>query len=180
MCSPMRQARRAARTAGWIVAACCGLLLSACGGSTGSVGTATPAPSASSTLSSPSPVAKWSTFRLLPGVSADVPSSWQSADYLATPATVYFPLRFFSTSEFGARCPGHPDEQSCMDQTWFAPGWTTPSDGVLLLWSAAQFPSDGGTPLEHEKATSQRSTVTQARCGRAKRLQAARTELRPS
>lgn len=147
----MRQVRRGAQTAGWISAAGCTLFLAACGASTVPVGEATSAASVSPAPSSPSPVAAWSTYELLPGVSVDVPSSWHSADYLATPATVYFPIRFFSTADFGERCPGHPDEQSCMDQTWFAPGWSTPADGVLLLWSSAQLPPDGGTPLGHEK-----------------------------
>ena len=71
------------------------LLLTACGGSTGPVGGATPGASSSETAASPAPVPPLTTYELVKGVTVDVPASWRSADYLATPATVYFPLRFF-------------------------------------------------------------------------------------
>jgi hypothetical protein len=93
-------------------------------------------------------LAGWATVR--------IPRQWRVTPFKGAPAPVYFPLDFVSTEQLPAACPGHISS-SCAGQNWFAPGWTTPDGGVLILWAHAEFPS--GPALAH--VSGRRTTIDQ-------------------
>lgn len=89
------------------------------------------------------------THTISEGVTVEAPSTWFPVEYRGIPATVVFPLWFFSTAEYTGACSTGGPRESCLDQTWFPPDWVTPDDGVIVLWSETQFPWTSGPALAH-------------------------------
>jgi hypothetical protein len=63
-----------------------------------------------------------------------VPPAWQQVRYYGEPATVVFPIVFLTDGNLNGRCVTGPPSSACTGRAWFAPGWKTPSNGVLLDW----------------------------------------------
>ncbi len=80
-------------------------------------------------------LAGWATVR--------VPRRWIVTRFMGVPATVYFPLDFVSSRPLPAACRGGASPFSCAGPNWFAPSWTTPDRGVLILWARSEFPGRG-------------------------------------
>jgi hypothetical protein len=83
-------------------------------------------------------LAGWATLR--------VPRRWHVTAFRGEPAAAYIPLDFVSTEQLSRVCPGKIT-QSCAAENWFAPGWTAPEGGFLVLWAHAELPS--GPALAH-------------------------------
>jgi hypothetical protein len=78
------------------------------------------------------------------------PARWHTSTYRGEPATVYFPIRFLSTDPLTGPCTTGSQKAACTTQNWFPDGWRTPADGVILLWSHAEFPQVSGPALNHQ------------------------------
>jgi hypothetical protein len=71
-----------------------------------------------------------------------VPSTWTVTQFHGLPATVVFPILFLSSRPLPPECPvGGRGRKACETQNWFAPGWRTPRDGVLVMWLESEIPS---------------------------------------
>ena len=75
-----------------------------------------------------------------------VPGQWHLTAFRGESAPVYFPLDFVSTDQLPRVCPGKITE-SCAGKNGFPSGWKAPANGVLVLWSHAEFPT--GPALAH-------------------------------
>jgi hypothetical protein len=127
------------------------------------------------------PPDRWTTHSLAGLATVEVPARWSAARYRGAPATVYFPLVFFSTRKLGGPCTARRPPASCTSQNWFPPHWTTPNDGVLVLWSHAEFPTSGsGIPdlpgrrvvIDHRPARIQSGAATSCPPGAATEIKA--------
>jgi hypothetical protein len=79
-------------------------------------------------------------LRLGNGARVVVPRAWQQIRYHGTPAPVAFPIVFLTDGRLVGRCVTGPTSEMCTGQDWFAPQWTTPTDGVLLDWVHVSIP----------------------------------------
>jgi hypothetical protein len=101
--------------------------------------------------------ARWITLSL-GEASVRAPAGWYTTPYRGELAPVYLPVRFLSTSRFTGPCATRNQNQSrCTTQNWFPSDWRTPADGVILLWSHAEFPTTAGPTLSHLPGT--RTTI---------------------
>ena len=72
------------------------------------------------------------------------PVRWIATPYRGVPATVISPLVFLSADPFTEVCASpKADSSRCTTAGWFPPDAHTPADGVLILWLAATFPTNG-------------------------------------
>jgi hypothetical protein len=79
----------------------------------------------------------------LHGATVKAPARWFAAPYRGMPATVVFPVVFLSTSRFTGVCSaGHANPAARTTPNWFPPDARTPADGVLVLWTHVEIPSD--------------------------------------
>jgi hypothetical protein len=124
---------------------------------------------------------RWTTRSLAGLATVEVPARWFAARYRGAPATVYFPLVFFSTQKLSGPCTVRRPPAGCTSQDWFPPDWTTPDDGVLVLWSHAEFPTSGsGIPnlpgrrvvIDHRRALLQTGAATSCPAGAATEIDA--------
>jgi hypothetical protein len=69
-----------------------------------------------------------------------IPRAWQQIRYQGVPATVVYPIVFLTDGRLAGRCVNGPPGSACTGQAWFAPHWTTPSNGVLLSWLNVTIP----------------------------------------
>jgi hypothetical protein len=98
------------------------------------------------------------TLSLSGWASVRVPARWPTTAYRGEPATVYFPLRFLSSSGFSGPCATGPMNPVCTTQNWFPSDWRTPAAGVIVLWSHVELPSTGPA-LQHQPGW--RTTIDQ-------------------
>ncbi len=89
----------------------------------------------------------WTTLSLNGLASVQVPARWYTTAYRGTAATVYFPSRFVSSIRFTGPCASGRAQTVCTTQNWFPADWRTPTDGVIALWSHAEFPGTAGPAL---------------------------------
>lgn len=90
------------------------------------------------------PAAPMYATRSLAGwATVQTPRAWKMARYRGLPATVDFPILFFSTRQLGPGCTSGPSRPACTGHNWFAPRWRTPSNGMISLWGHLEYP---GTP----------------------------------
>jgi hypothetical protein len=76
-------------------------------------------------------------------VTVQAPAAWFETAYRGvTPSTVY-PLIYLSTQPFSGVCASGSVHEECTDPS-FPPAWTTPSDGVLVLWRQDEYPANHG------------------------------------
>jgi hypothetical protein len=87
------------------------------------------------------PSDRWTTRSLAGLATVQVPARWFATRYRGAPATVYFPLVFFSTQKLTGPCFASRAPSRCTSQSWFPASSTTPTHGVLVLWSHAEFPT---------------------------------------
>jgi hypothetical protein len=92
----------------------------------------------------------WVTLPLAGWASVEAPARWSTTTYRGYPAPVYFPLRFVSSDPLTGPCASGRSKSACATQNWFPDGWRTPADGVLVLWSHAEFPGSAGPALSHQ------------------------------
>lgn len=125
---------------------------SATGGppSTDPDGGGTPASTVGTATGGTATVTGTTTHTISEGVTVEAPSSWFPVEYRGIPATVVFPLWFFSSSQYSGACSTGKPSEACIDGGgWFPPDWVTPDDGVIVLWSETQFPWTSGPALAH-------------------------------
>jgi hypothetical protein len=89
------------------------------------------------------------TLSLSGWASIRAPASWDTTTYRGEPATVSFPLRFLSSGQLTGPCTTGSPKAACTTQNWFPDDWRTPADGVVVLWSHAEFPA-AGSGLTHQ------------------------------
>jgi hypothetical protein len=97
-----------------------------------------------------SPAGGTTTHEIVEGVTVEAPSAWFPVEYRGVLPPVYFPLWFFSTSEYTGACSSGGPSQACnAGGGYFPPDWVTPDDGVIVLWSESQFPGNIRPALAH-------------------------------
>ena len=74
------------------------------------------------------------TRTLRPGVTVQAPAAWVETPYLGELGASVFPLAYLSTETLSGPCASGPKAE-CDDTGPFPKTWTTPTGGVLLLWT---------------------------------------------
>ena len=78
-----------------------------------------------------------------PGVAVQVPAAWFTTAYRGVVPTTVYPLLYLSTQPFSGVCAsGSVPRMSPTPK--LPPAWTTPSDGVLVLWRQDEYPAQYG------------------------------------
>jgi hypothetical protein len=130
----------------WISAVVLSLFVCGCASSSGAAATRTVAGGG-----------RWTTLSLSGWASVEAPARWHTTTYRGEPAAVYFPLRFLSSQQLTGPCATGSASAACTTQNWFPDDWRTPADGVIVLWSHAEFPEASGSGLSH--APGRRTTI---------------------
>jgi hypothetical protein len=74
------------------------------------------------------------------GVTVEAPAEWFETPFHGELGSVVFPLVFLGTKAFSGPCASGPSQAACSANGWFPSDWTTPSNGVVVLWLETEFP----------------------------------------